>query len=142
VAERLLMKKHDPASSLFHLSPGRVTDFFRTRRVEQDAHLRAGASPLRQRVRYALTEHALLPEEGFEVHRFSRRSDAREQHVEERAVFEYFDLIAANGCAETQTGEGRKQRIDGRIAFDAQQRIAVTLDRPDDDRQQHDEANE
>ena len=62
------MEKHDPASGFFHLSRSRLADFFRAFCVEQDTHLLAGASRLRQRVRHALTEHPFLPKKGFEMH--------------------------------------------------------------------------
>ena len=68
VKESLFMEKHDPASGFFHLSRSRLADFFRAFCVEQDTHLLAGASHIRQRVRQPLTEHPFLPKKGFEMH--------------------------------------------------------------------------
>ncbi len=68
VAQSLFMKKHDSASGFFHPSQICLACVFGAFCVKQDTHLRARPSPLRQRVRHALTEHAFLPKKSFEMH--------------------------------------------------------------------------
>jgi hypothetical protein len=91
------------------------------------------AAPLRQRVDQPPPEHAVLPQERLEMNRPRCAADLLEHDFEESAILQNLDRVAVERGAEGQAGERRQQLGKRRVAFDAQARIAVALDRPDDD---------
>ena len=101
--------------------------------IDQHAHCDPGAAPLRQRVDQPPPEHAVLPQERLEMNRPRRPADLLEHDLEESAILQNLDRVAFERDAVGQAGERRQQLGKRRIAFDAQTRIAVALDRPDDD---------
>ena len=86
VANGPFVKELDPATVVTQALHHGFADFLGTHRIEHHSHLLAGAGALAQRVGQALTKHAILPQEGLEVHRVLRRRDALQQHVKERSV--------------------------------------------------------
>ena len=101
--------------------------------IDQHAHRDPGAAPLRQRVDQPPPEHAVLPQERLEMNRPRRPADLLEHNLEESAILQNLDRVAFERDAVGQAGERRQQLGKRRVAFDAQTRIAVALDRPDDD---------
>ena len=67
------------------------------------------------------------------MNRPRRPADLLEHDLEESAILQNLDRVAFERDAVGQAGERRQQLGKRRVAFDAQTRIAVALDRPDDD---------
>jgi hypothetical protein len=101
--------------------------------IDQHAHRDPGAAPLRQRVDEPLPEHAVLPQVRLEMNRPRCPADLVEHDLEKSPILQNLDRVAVERGAVGQAGERRQQLGKRRVAFDAQTRIAVALDRPDDD---------
>ena len=101
------MKQHDAAARFFHPSDCCFAGLLGSFGVEQNPHLLAGTSALRERIGHATTERAILPEKGFKMHRFAGRPNPFQQDIEESAVLQNFDGIAGGDRAERQSGERR-----------------------------------
>ena len=68
--------------------------------------------------------------------------DPLQQYVEKRAVFQDLDRVAGHGGGERQAGHRCHELVDRRGALHMQSRVKVAADRPDDDQQEDDDADE
>ena len=126
------------ASGLVQLPLDGLSHFPGAGGIEQHAHLHAGATALGQRVRHALSEHALLPQIVLEMHRPLGRTDLFEEDIEIGAILDDLDRVPVDGSSERQPRQRRHQLVDWRIAFYVQIGIAMALDRPYDEREEND----
>src|SRR6185437_4304742 len=100
---------------------------------QQYAHFQAGPRALGERLGQTLAQYAFRPEERLEVNGDLRRADFLEHGLEVSAVLENIDAVPVDRRAEREAGERRRQFVDRRVTLDVQVRIAVALDRPDEE---------